>query len=705
MDPTSSALHRSSSRVACKSGEVDYNTADYLDAFSSIDRSIRDLIDGHQPVRSACRESHKAKVSHASALLSVKRSTSRTSFPSPVSPRKPPATPSAPPRPVGDDDEGGDEAAAVAFLCSGLPHYEGPTPIYYSNLNTALDAYYSATRNHLRLDDFGTTFATEEDGEEEHVPEAAWDIPRPPRPSTAAVASSLLSPQTLAGSPRDAGLSTYEGWIDFEELHSAVNAALLTSDDDPSTAYSIGRRAETDYMVFYAIDSKTSRPIDTADDSADGGWAVQIPKPSVPQDVFESEIISLAYVGENTKLPVAQVLAYDFSSINPVGVPYAIVSRMPGESLAMHWDSLRSRQKRKVLDQIADFIVQLSELQFPLIGSLIAGDGELVIGPLLAARQSEPGYAQSTRLNSYGPFSTTTAYYHAMITASLDALKILESDDGSSEPSLDQIELETYYLLADRLVVSKYDNGPFVLMPESFDLHHFVFDRRTCRLTGVIDWTYSGVRPFVTLVQPPSFTFDDTPRWEPHLLNARMSYRRNLVRYRQWFMSGLQKRAWAALGKEKSKELAQLVCTGYWRYKFESEICENVQYSNPWTFRAIWEHLHPNEEYAVWFATSRSKTSQYRNMIVITYKLNGDMGAFNGEEKTINTLEENPDVLLLKRKINAQNQFYLAVTVTIEGDDKSQDNTNPISSDIVYVVKLMPYPADELKMTKIYHFA
>ncbi|KAJ2463918.1 hypothetical protein GGI03_003550 [Coemansia sp. RSA 2337] len=705
MDPTSSALHRSSSRVACKSGEVDYNTADYLDAFSSIDRSIRDLIDGHQPVRSACRESHKAKVSHASALLSVKRSTSRTSFPSPVSPRKPPATPSAPPRPVGDDDEGGDEAAAVAFLCSGLPHYEGPTPIYYSNLNTALDAYYSATRNHLRLDDFGTTFATEEDGEEEHVPEAAWDIPRPPRPSTAAVASSLLSPQTLAGSPRDAGLSTYEGWIDFEELHSAVNAALLTSDDDPSTAYSIGRRAETDYMVFYAIDSKTSRPIDTADDSADGGWAVQIPKPSVPQDVFESEIISLAYVGENTKLPVAQVLAYDFSSINPVGVPYAIVSRMPGESLAMHWDSLRSRQKRKVLDQIADFIVQLSELQFPLIGSLIAGDGELVIGPLLAARQSEPGYAQSTRLNSYGPFSTTTAYYHAMITASLDALKILESDDGSSEPSLDRIELETYYLLADRLVVSKYDNGPFVLMPESFDLHHFVFDRRTCRLTGVIDWTYSGVRPFVTLVQPPSFTFDDTPRWEPHLLNARMSYRRNLVRYRQWFMSGLQKRAWAALGKEKSKELAQLVCTGYWRYKFESEICENVQYSNPWTFRAIWEHLHPNEEYAVWFATSRSKTSQYRNMIVITYKLNGDMGAFNGEEKTINTLEENPDVLLLKRKINAQNQFYLAVTVTIEGDDKSQDNTNPISSDIVYVVKLMPYPADELKMTKIYHFA
>ncbi|KAJ2689050.1 hypothetical protein IWW39_001772 [Coemansia spiralis] len=607
MDPASSTVSAvQPSRLACRAGEADYNTADYLDAFSSIDRSIRDLIDGHPPTRSACRSSHKAKVSHASALLSPRRGVTKPSSP-PLGPWKPPASPAILSRPpVGsDDDEGGDEAAAVAFLCSGLPHYEGPTPIYYSNLNTSLDAFYRATRNRPRLDDFGTAAVSEDDGEEEHVPEAAWDIPRPPRPSTAAaaVAASLLSPQTLAGSPRDAGLSTYEGWIDFEELQAAVNTALLTSSGS-STVYSIGRRTETDHMVFYAIELNASRPVD---DKEGGEWAVQIPKPSVPQDVFESEIVTLAYVNEHTGLPVAQIIAYDFSATNPVGVPYAIVSRMPGEPLAEHWHSLRSRQKRKVLDQIADFIVQLSELQFPLIGSLLAGDGELVIGPLLDARQNEPGYIQNTRLDAYGPFTGTSAYYRAMIAASLEALTVLESP-GGGEPSLDRIELETYYSFVERLVVDKYESGPFVLMPESFDLHRFVFDRRTCRLTGIVDWTYSSIRPFVSLVQPPSFTFDDTPRWEPHLLNARLAYRRNLVRYRQWFMAGLQKRAWAALGKEKSLELAQLVCTGYWRYKFESEICENVQYSNPWTFRAIWEHLHPNEEYALWFATSRSKS-------------------------------------------------------------------------------------------------
>ncbi|KAJ2906655.1 hypothetical protein GGI21_004016 [Coemansia aciculifera] len=321
----------------------------------------------------------------------------------------------------------------------------------------------------------------------------------------------------------------------------------------------------------------------------------------------------MAYINEHSKLPVAQILAYDFSPSNPVGVPYAIVTRLPGEPLAAHWHSLKSRQKRKVLDQIADFVVQLSELQFPHIGSLIAGDQELVIGPLLDARQNEPAYC--TRRSEhvfYGPFSTTTAYYRAMIAASVDALETLEHNkksDGNSEPALlDRIELEAYASFVDRFVVAKYDHGPFVLMPESFDLHHFLFDRQTCRLTGLVDWTYSSVRPYVTLIQPPAFTFDDTPRWEPHLLNARLAFRRNLVRYRQWFMSGLQKHAWAVLGKPKSKELAQLVCFGYWRYKFEYEICENLAYSNPWSFRAIWEFLHPDKEFALWFATARSKS-------------------------------------------------------------------------------------------------
>ncbi|KAJ2830327.1 hypothetical protein FBU31_002508 [Coemansia sp. 'formosensis'] len=584
MDPTFPTSHVQRSRITHTS-KAGYNTADYLDAFSSIDRSIRDLIDGHPPARPPCRSPHKpGRVS-----FSAKRSASRASTPL-SSPKKPPQS-----GPAVDDDEGGDEAAAVAFLCSGLPHYEGPTPIYYGNLNTALDSFYRATRNHLRLDDFGAV-AEDDEGEEELVPEAAWDIPRLPRTP---LNSSMLSPQTLAGSPRDAGLSTYEGWIDFDELQAAVTAAL-PADCDSSATYSIGRRTETDYMVFYAIESST------ADTDEDGGWAVQIPKPGVPQDVFESEIVSLAYISEHTKLPVPRILAYDFSSINSVGVPYAIVSRLRGDSLAMHWHALPSRQKRRVLDQIADFVVQLSELHFPLIGSLAPGDGELVIGPLLDARQNEPGYAQSSSPESYGPFASTLAYYRAMIAASLDALNVLESDGG--EPSLDRIELETYLSFVDRFVESKYDEGPYVLMPESFDLHRFTFDRRSCRLTGIVDWTYCGVRPFVSLIQPPSFTFDDTPRWEPHLLIARLAYRRNLVRYRQWFMSGLQKRAWAALGKEKSKELAQLVCTGYWRYKFELEICENVQYSNPWTFRAIWERLHPNEDYAVWFATARSKS-------------------------------------------------------------------------------------------------
>ncbi|KAJ2482669.1 hypothetical protein EV174_003147 [Coemansia sp. RSA 2320] len=492
---------------------ADFCPADYFAALSSVDRSIRSLIDGHDKATSVANKSIISRVDEDSAIA--------------------------------DDDH--NESAALAFLCSGLPHYEGPAPIFYDDLSTSLEAY---CRVHPAADPELIAAA------EERIPDDSWDIPRPPLVRSAAALVSPLSPQTLAGSPRDAGLSTYEGWIDFEEMLAAVHAAL--SDDSSDVAYTIGARSETDHMVYYAVESDRGSAVDQNDESE--RWAVQIPKPAVPQGVFESEIISLAYVNEHAELPVSQILAYDFSPSNVVGVPYAIVSVVPGDSLADHWHSLLPRQKRKVLDQIADYAVQLSTLQFPLIGSLVAGDGKLEIGPLLDVRQSEPGYAQLSPTKDgqhrYGPFSTTTAYYHAMINASIDALRALYrphspismncSHAGFGEPSLDQIELEAYATFVDRFVVTKYDQGPFVLMPESLDLHHFNFDRRTCRLLGLVDWTYSSVRPFTTLIQPPSFTFDDTPRWEPHLLQARMAYRRNLVRYRQWFMSGLQKRAWAA---------------------------------------------------------------------------------------------------------------------------------------------------------------
>ncbi|KAJ2349551.1 hypothetical protein GGF43_004399 [Coemansia sp. RSA 2618] len=576
----------------------DFCTAEYLDAFSSIDQNIRSLIDGNTTPKSARKPVTATRAygldSPVSATLPRRPYTSdRERFPEKVFSQLPPGLDI-----LERDDGGDDEEATVAFLCSGLPHYEGAAPIHYDDLDMSLHAYAEQRRN----DDDDQAL-----DEEEFVPDSAWG---------AAAHAQLPSPQTLRGSTSDAGVTAYEGWIDFDELLIAAQDAV---DHRARLLCRLGARSESDFMLSYAIE--TEPPSTHA-------WVVQVPKPSVAPGVFESEVLSLAYINEHSRIPAPGVLAYSFSTTNPVGVPYAVLDKMPGVPLADYWTQLKSRQKRRVLDHIAEVVVQLSKLEFPLIGSLAIGDGELTIGPLLDARQSEPGYAQldpqhtplvpaAHAQHRYGPFASTSAYHHAMIQASLDALTVLEQDHSgtnappgrASEPSLDRIELETYASLAPHFESDTNSSGPFVLMPESLDLHHFLFDPQTCQLTGVVDWTFCGTRPLATLVQPPAFTFDETPRWEPIRLDARLAHRRNLVRYRQWFKAGLQKKAWAALGKDASDEMAQLVRLGYWRFKFETEICESVQYSNPWSFRAIWEHAHPNDEFAVWFATAQAKSS------------------------------------------------------------------------------------------------
>ncbi|KAJ2781591.1 hypothetical protein H4R18_002775 [Coemansia javaensis] len=515
-----------------------------------------------------------------------------------------------------DDDCGDDEEAVVAFLCSGLPHYEGSAPIIYDDLDQSLHIYQ------MRAAD-----CNEPDDDEEYVSDSAWAAPAQQTHSR-----SLPSPLTpsLPGAPQTAAAAaaaaaagdTHEGWIDLDEL---LAAACSAADPGAGFRFRIGARTETDHMLLYAIETVPA-----------GGPAcvAQIPKRSVPPGAFESEILSLAYVNEHTELPVPPVLSYSFSAANSVGVPYAILDRVPGEPLAAHWPRLPARRKRRVLDQIAAAVVQLTRLQFPAIGSLTIGDGCLELGPLLHARQCEDGYAAlPPSPGRYGPFASTREYYRAMVQASLDVVALLEQeyDTGSrlsygnnnnrhAGPSLDQMELQAHMEHIDRILRTGQaataaaaaaaadsgrgggERGPFALMPESMDLHHFRIDPATCQVTGIVDWTFCGTRPLATVVQPPAFLFDDTPRWEPTRRDARLAHRRNLVRHRQWYKAALQKKAWAVLGKAAADELADMVRFGYWRFKLEAEICEHIRYTNPWAFRAIWEHLRPDQDFAVWFA-------------------------------------------------------------------------------------------------------
>ncbi|KAJ2548865.1 hypothetical protein EV175_004665 [Coemansia sp. RSA 1933] len=525
---------------------VDRTTAEYLDALSTIDQSIRSLIDGTK-----------------------------------TQPKQPPTLQTE--LHMEDDD------ATVVFLCSSLPHYEGMAGVDFSDLCAPLP------------------FSTDH---EEPVPDSAWGTSSNSSNMAPLELQSdmtpLASPQTLAPGEdedeEDRRLAAYEGWIDFDALADAARDALgplLLPNTAASSSLRIGHRTETDYMLTYAVriaqsQSQSQSQNKNKNNDDDTRWVVQVPKPAVPIPVFVSEIVSIAYAARNSCLPVPTIVAHDFSPSNAAGVPYAVLEQPPGEPLALLWPDLDMQQKRCILDQIASSVVQLSRLRLPLIGSLVpSDDGELIVGPLLCARDLEPGYAAGAG----GPFASTHVYLDALLQASDAALEELDDD-------MSRTEVAMYRANVARFVDQSHDAGPFVLMPESLDMHHFTVDRRSLRLSGLVDWTFSSVRPLQSLAQPPPFVFDDTPRWEPLPLDMRLAHRRNLLRYRTWFVELLIKCAWPVLGSTGADELVRLARHGYWRYKFEHEAAENIRFSNPWSFRALWEHLHPDKQFALWLCDS-----------------------------------------------------------------------------------------------------
>ena len=112
-------------------------------------------------------------------------------------------------------------------------------------------------------------------------------------------------------------------------------------------------------------------------------WLARFPLPQCPSLRMKSEIATMKYVKERTKIPIPEVYAYDLSSNNPIGAPYMLMNKLPGEMLGCKWDSLSHELKRKILHQIVEILIELSTHRFPQIGSLVLDDsGEFKIGEL-----------------------------------------------------------------------------------------------------------------------------------------------------------------------------------------------------------------------------------------------------------------------------------------------------------------------------------
>jgi len=92
---------------------------------------------------------------------------------------------------------------------------------------------------------------------------------------------------------------------------------------------------------------------------------------SHPAAKFDSEVATMKYVAQNTNIKVPEVYDWDSTVHNPIKIPYILMERLPGQHLYRVWDELIVEEKKCVLSQIIDTLLELwTKCQFEEIGCL-----------------------------------------------------------------------------------------------------------------------------------------------------------------------------------------------------------------------------------------------------------------------------------------------------------------------------------------------
>ncbi|KKZ66492.1 hypothetical protein EMCG_07772 [[Emmonsia] crescens] len=241
--------------------------------------------------------------------------------------------------------------------------------------------------------------------------------------------------------------------------------------------------------------------------------------------VTNSEVATITYLQQKTKIPIPAILDWSDDPANPIGSAYIIMEHAGGVLLQEAWTDMPSDKKVKCIGAICTSILPISELDFPVYGSLyfagasfldassmqkLHNDLEYCIGPHCRSSTywdcnvGEPRYYAFKGPNR-GPWHDISSYATALIDSGLARLPpadhpILCQQQASFHGSVHRhLEL----LKVGQAVFSELLQHPDIrsnAKPTLFhpDLHKrniFISKDDPTIVTGIIDWQCASVEP------------------------------------------------------------------------------------------------------------------------------------------------------------------------------------------------------------------
>ncbi|KAI0471372.1 kinase-like domain-containing protein [Xylaria cf. heliscus] len=219
------------------------------------------------------------------------------------------------------------------------------------------------------------------------------------------------------------------------------------------------------------------------------------PPPMLQDHIARSEVATLKFLA-HTAVPAPKV--FDFATEGPenlVGVGYILMEKLPGKSL--RWDIATQEQKERILRQLADIFIELSNHPFDLIGSLDS-PGNSHVGAF--ARESLTNFAES-EMRTMGPFSYWEEYHRSLLQFVLD---LILGEELYSQQSVDAYLIHRFLidLIPSVLPHTIQDDQKYYLKHADDKGDHILVDE-DFNITGIIDWEWAHTAPPIHAFNSP----------------------------------------------------------------------------------------------------------------------------------------------------------------------------------------------------------
>ncbi|WEW57028.1 hypothetical protein PRK78_002487 [Emydomyces testavorans] len=243
-------------------------------------------------------------------------------------------------------------------------------------------------------------------------------------------------------------------------------------------------------------------------------WIVRIPllpRLAFPEEKMRSEIATMKYISEKTKIPIPRIHGYSITNNNALRLPFLLLEYIDGKTLHSmgSMKDMPQEQRVYIYQQLSFLYLELFQQQFDRIGALTLdeNDEHWTFGhnrPLTITDNDQVVGGLDACQGPYQTFTSTIDYIYAI-------RKIIFNDFYFVRDSVfdeDDARCYLYSLYASQGILMEwvdpeYNHGPFILMHGDLRPPNIILDDKL-NVISVLDWEWSHTIP-AQLFVPPSW--------------------------------------------------------------------------------------------------------------------------------------------------------------------------------------------------------